>query len=107
MSRSFHIKREHFAFYLLPITHLNLTHQNLVSAAADLPWIDNAGVGHCRIIIRAHTSKQVAIWIEMQNTSLRESACRRDAVFYSRDRPPRTPDIVHDQGRASAHFIFC
>ncbi len=77
----------------------------MISSPIHFPRVDDVGVGDGGVVIGAVVAEQVSIRIEMQDAGFGEAARGRDAILDRRDGATRSPDVVDDEGWATAHFF--
>lgn len=77
----------------------------MISASVHFPRVDDVSVGDGGVVIGAVVAEQVSIRIEMQDARFGEAARGRDAILDRGDGATRSPDVVYDEGGATAHFF--
>lgn len=78
---------------------------DLVHSPVDFPGVNDERVGDGGVVVRASRAEQAAIRIEVEHARLGESPSGGYPVLDRRDRAPRSPHIIDDEGGSTAQLV--
>lgn len=77
----------------------------MIRSSVHFPRVDDVGIGGSGEIIGAVVAEEVSIRVEMEDARFGEAARGRDAILDRGDGATRSPNVVNNEGWATAHFF--